>query len=1057
MRNFFKLGIKWKILSLIVILFFTLGYSFIFVFESKFFQLTKYQRIQIQANIEQQVQSEIDSFSADLSYLFDFIYSMEDPTNHAFSSISEKRHFIRLWIQEQWDYLRQSYYVDWYAYGHSSSGIQYEQGYEDLSETKIFKQLVNNVQQQVLKNQAKQVNQSFQWQLVCDQTCYVFLVSTHYTELNKIDSVQNITANQSMNVSQNINTDQNLNVSTNAPLEYSYYFIKISLNNWLRHIAERLHYKVSLALLSDQGQQHFLKQWNRSINNISHINVMPAVLELGESRELSSLQNQVAFDFDDVLYFAKQFKVQLGNVSLDAISLYDFTENHYFYDKLLRSTVFLAKLFLLIICCVFFFLVWSPIRGLKKSLVHLPRMQSGVFKLSKASLFKKNTLSSVDYKDNDQYKKGPMNQPRSLSQDVLNNSSVKLYGRLDTLEKELVKQQYELKVQTKALDEETAFVSCLLDTAHALIMTHNGKGELTMLNSFAGRIIGPHYKSFLGKPFSNLFKEGTMLSDTQLYINELYEGDRSEYSHEGVIESINIDNDANLETNQLLVDIEALDDVQKEGTEQAKITTKVVGNDHGKASVLAFFHSRLPHKDEYGYQVLTVALDISQRIKAEEHLAWLASHDPLTGLTNRRRFSEDLTKIIQLAEKGAAYGAVMFIDLDQFKDVNDTSGHHIGDKLLIQVADILKKSTRSSDVVARLGGDEFALILKECNENFICTFAETLCNNIRQIEVYGEDSVHRGSVSVGIVLYPKHGTDKEKLLANADIAMYKVKELGRNAWRLYNEEDALQSAVKERVFWNEKVRDVLKSGNFDVEFQPIVDVKSMDIEHYEVLLRVQDQDIKHLSPQKFILSAERSGRIHDLDRSILERVFQYKYAQELVGVHVRLAVNLSGVSFKSYDLVDYIAILFSAYPVKPSEIVFEITETAAVEDGEMTKDIMNAIRHMGCRFALDDFGVGFSSLLYLKQFPFDYVKIDGHFVKDLVDDMDDQVMVKALVDVAQAFGQFTIAEFVESKAVMDLLNTLNVDFAQGYYIGKSKPFNHFWPNVPVIASNNTKT
>jgi EAL domain-containing protein (putative c-di-GMP-specific phosphodiesterase class I) len=230
-------------------------------------------------------------------------------------------------------------------------------------------------------------------------------------------------------------------------------------------------------------------------------------------------------------------------------------------------------------------------------------------------------------------------------------------------------------------------------------------------------------------------------------------------------------------------------------------------------------------------------------------------------------------------------------------------------------------------------------------------------------------------------------------------------------------------------------------------FQPIMNLQTMHVSHYEALIRIFEFDNQMVLPQKFILSAEQSGVIQELDQKIIAKVFEVKAALQAHGIPARLSINLSGLSFRNENLFKDIQQLCSKYEIQAREIIFEITETAAVLDSARTKDIMEEIRELGCCFSLDDFGVGFSSLYYLKQFPFDYVKIDGSFVRNIKEDMDDQVMVRALVEVAQSFGQYTVAEFVENEETLNLLKKIGVDFAQGHHVGKPVSPIEIWPDL----------
>lgn len=590
--------------------------------------------------------------------------------------------------------------------------------------------------------------------------------------------------------------------------------------------------------------------------------------------------------------------------------------------------------------------------------------------------------------------------------DTLIDSAVDMARHYEKLRLAVSVQESQLAEKGKELHQEKDFVSCLLDTAHAIILTQNSHCQVSMVNRYGLSLLGKTEHEVQSRSFLSLLPYDERLPDLRFQLDELSKGVRNTLTHES--EFIRFD---------------------------------------GKSVYMVWYHSRIPQRDEYGYFILSVALDISQRKRAEEHLGWLASHDSLTGLINRRRFTEEVDEILKTAEHYGARGALLYIDLDQFKDVNDTSGHHTGDDLLKRVARILRKTVDSGNLCARLGGDEFAVLLVDADEVRAVEVAEQICQRMSKTQVSGQDRDHRVSSSIGVALFPQHGTNTKALLANADVAMYQAKEAGRNGWSLFQNDGEGWHKVHERVYWNELVKNTLEHESFNMYFQPIMNLQTMHVSHYEALIRIFEHDNSMVSPQKFILSAEQSGVIQELDQKIIAKVFQVKSMLQKKGIPAKFSINLSGLSFRNDNLFRDIEALCERFGIETKEIIFEITETAAVLDSARTKDIMEEIRELGCCFSLDDFGVGFSSLYYLKQFPFDYVKIDGSFVRNLKEDMDDQVMVRALVEVAQSFGQYTVAEFVENEDTLNLLKKIGVDFAQGYHVGKPVAPEELWSQL----------
>lgn len=592
--------------------------------------------------------------------------------------------------------------------------------------------------------------------------------------------------------------------------------------------------------------------------------------------------------------------------------------------------------------------------------------------------------------------------PFSDESDVLNSSAMRLSHLLEELQSELHSRAEELEKKTVDLESEKHFVQGILDTAHALILTQDRTGCIAMVNHHCSWITGYDTSELVGKSFFWLLPQSEQLPDLQFQINELANGFRSELHHESAV-------------------------VRKDGT----------------TMYMAWYHSLLPNSKE-GHQILSIALDISERKEAEERLGWLASHDTLTGLFNRRRFSEELQKSISHAKRYDRSGAILFFDLDQFKDVNDTSGHKVGDDLLRRVSERLRIEARDSDLIFRLGGDEFAMLVREVDMATAAKVAARLCDALNGVEVMGNNRLHRVSTSIGVALFPDHGEYVDDLVANADIAMYQAKASGRNGWHIYSPEEQDRERTHERVYWNEKVKEALSTDSLNVAFQPIQNIAQQKLSHFEALLRVADDDGKPLPTFKFIQSAEASGLIQEVDLRIVDKVLHYKQQLERAGIAAVFAINLSGISFRNPNLYDEISRKLNYYDVNPEEIIFEITETSAVEDAVSTAEKMRNLKKLGCKFALDDFGVGFSSLYHIKQLPIDMVKIDGSFIRHLPSETEDQALVRAVVEVAKVFGLVTVAEFVENQEILDILCDLGVDYAQGYHISKPESFESVW-------------
>ncbi len=451
----------------------------------------------------------------------------------------------------------------------------------------------------------------------------------------------------------------------------------------------------------------------------------------------------------------------------------------------------------------------------------------------------------------------------------------------------------------------------------------------------------------------------------------------------------------------------------------------------------AEFESHRKHSwisDELDRLELT-SIELAEQLQAsEKDLIWQAEHDTLTGLKNRHRFRQDFKQILNNAIRFKHEGALLYFDLDQFKDVNDTSGHKTGDILIKLVAEQVQKTIRNTDVFARLGGDEFGLILAETNTIGALSLAGKIQETLAEITLPAHDYVHRTSASIGIVMFPRHGKDTEELVANGDIAMYHAKDEGRGNTYLFTDSDSTREHIHRRLRWKDAIENALKDKRLVLFFQPILDIKTKQITHHEILLRLVQEDGEIVSPGSFIPDAEQTGLINSIDFYVIRQAIQF--LSDTADESSQVAINLSGKTINDQNLVSYIQELLSAYKVSPDRVIFEVTETAAVADILVASRIMNEINAIGCKFALDDFGIGFSSFYYLKKLPVEYIKIDGAFIRSIVDNLDDQLFVQAITTVISGLGKKTVAEFVEDKAALELLQEYGVDYAQGYYIGK---------------------
>ncbi|MBT8100049.1 MAG: EAL domain-containing protein, partial [Gammaproteobacteria bacterium] len=420
----------------------------------------------------------------------------------------------------------------------------------------------------------------------------------------------------------------------------------------------------------------------------------------------------------------------------------------------------------------------------------------------------------------------------------------------------------------------------------------------------------------------------------------------------------------------------------------------------------------------------------------DAELLELANHDSLTGLFNRRRFLEVLrNEITQVMNNGRA-SALLFVDLDQFKYINDACGHPAGDRLIRKVGDELIRSTRRRDTVARFGGDEFAILLPKTDLEGAKTTANTILTNMRRMAHIEDERVFHVHCSIGVTMLSGNNLHQDDLINQADIACREAKSGGRNRVHVFEQSEEAEERASADIGWMNRLRNAIDYDSFELRFQPINSIKTGATTHHEVLIRLRDEDGGVVLPDAFLPAAARFGLMSEIDFWMIERAAQAYATSGGHGARIKLAINLSANAFEDDNLTTFIHHTFKKHNVDLSDIIIEITESLAIRRPLHVDQQITALRKLGCEFALDDFGTGYSSFSYLQKLKFDYIKIDGAFVEDLLENPVDQKMIRLIAEVGAEAGMKTVAEYVQNAEAFELLGELGVDLAQGFYVGR---------------------
>jgi diguanylate cyclase (GGDEF)-like protein/PAS domain S-box-containing protein len=483
---------------------------------------------------------------------------------------------------------------------------------------------------------------------------------------------------------------------------------------------------------------------------------------------------------------------------------------------------------------------------------------------------------------------------------------------------------------------------------------------------------------------------------------------------------------------------------------------------NGRGSMVAVEASLAPMRNEDGKLIgaVMVIQDVSNTRKLTSQLSYQASHDMLTGLYNRRKFEEYLGEILHDVQEENREHALCYLDLDQFKIVNDTCGHIAGDELLRQLPALLNNVLRSGDIIARLGGDEFGILLRNCNTSQARIIADKVRQQIEDFRFAWEDRSFSIGVSIGVVGINAENSQMSHILSEADMACYAAKDSGRNRVHVYDKADELASNRHGESHWTTRITDALQQNRFKLYRQPIVDIgtRGETEEHFEILVRMIDENGGIIPPSAFIPAAERYNLMAGVDRWVIREVFRMiadnDPADPILGTGKVISINLSAESLNRDDLVEYIVAQKSELGITLENICFEISEIVAISNLSKVAAFISQMQQYDCSFALDDFGSGLSSFSYLKTLPVDYIKIEGSYIKDVSRDPIDRAMVVSILQMCMEMRLNVIAEWVEDEATLKVLKEIGVEFVQGYHFGRPEAIEVAYPQSLASSSSN---
>jgi diguanylate cyclase (GGDEF)-like protein len=525
-------------------------------------------------------------------------------------------------------------------------------------------------------------------------------------------------------------------------------------------------------------------------------------------------------------------------------------------------------------------------------------------------------------------------------------------------------------------------------------------GEIVWANALATHLLAAEFESLAGRPFTSLLGVNPRRYESATSLARLLRGQLNHFNHESELRS-----------------------------------------PKGEDRVFEWSHTRLaPGMADLDAEVacLTIGFEITSQREEERRLTSLADRDPLTGLYNRRRFEENFEKILTKASRYGHGVALLYFDIDNFKLINDLSGHKVGDEIIQKVSQVLKQSIRATDLPVRQGGDEFAVVMDEVDIDIVHAAVLQFSERLNSVRFRRNDRLNSISCSIGVALYPEHGTSVSELMGNADTAMYRAKAASRSStnWVVYDPSFTDLHMLSEQVKWKDRLETALREERLLLLYQPIQQLKDGRITHCEALMRMIGEDGQLVMPGEFIPHAEQTGLINQLDRRGVDIVLMHMSQLLVQNKKPRVSINVSTKTLQAGGFYEFLKQRLAHSNVPGELLTIEITETAAIDDIEMMAELLHRISALGCQFSLDDFGAGFSSWLNLRKLPISYLKIDGSFVRHVTENPGDPLFVKAINEVSQGLNIKTVAECVEDIQTLRTIRALGVDYVQGFLIGR---------------------